>query len=152
MPTTTSLSVVQPPPLTYAGCATPHHQMKKTILFVCLPWHPFLLRCWCLLSPYPSWHAPSGSSSVLPLWVVCHPSRTLPQKSLNRNLKIGFPLSPPPNHALLPLIHDLTVSCIGWVQASEAWALRVPLFHVCPKSACCSCVCRGWPAQSAVHS
>ena len=24
------------------------------------------------------------------------------------------------------------------------------LFHVCPKSACCSCVCRGWPAQSVV--
>ena len=43
------------------------------------------------------------------------------------------------------------MSCIGWVQAGEVWALRVPLFHVCSKSACCSCVCRGWPTQSAVH-
>ena len=25
------------------------------------------------------------------------------------------------------------MSCIGWVQASEVWALRMPLFHVCPK-------------------
>ena len=71
-----------------------------------------------------------------------------PQKSPNKNLKIGFPLSPPPNHTLLPLTHDLTVSCIGWVQAGEVWALRVPLFHVCPKSVCCSCVCRGWSIHS----
>jgi len=42
-----------------------------------------------------------------------------PQKSPSRNLKIGFPLSTRLNHTLLPLIHDLTVSCIGWVQASE---------------------------------
>ena len=41
---------------------------------------PFLLRCGCLLSPYPSWRAPSGSSLTLPVWVVCHPSRTLPPK------------------------------------------------------------------------
>ena len=27
----------------------------------------------------------------------------------------------------------------------------VPLFHVYPKSAYCSCICRGWPAQFAVH-
>ena len=130
----------------------PITKQKKTILFVCLPWHPFLLRCGCFLSPYPSWHAPSGSSSNLPLWVVCHPSRTVPPKSPGRNLKIGFPLSSPPNHALLPLTHDLTMSCIGWVQAGEVWALRVPLFHVCPKSVCCSCICHGWSAQSAVRS
>ena len=43
------------------------------------------------------------------------------------------------------------MSCIGWVQAGEVWALCVPLFHVCPKSACCSCVCRSWPAHFAVR-
>ena len=43
------------------------------------------------------------------------------------------------------------MSCIGWVQAVEVWAIRVPLIHVCPKSAYCSCVCHSWPAQSAIH-
>ena len=75
-----------------------------------------------------------------------------PQKSPSRNFKIGFPLSPPPNHALLPLTHNLTVSCISWVQAGEVWALHVPLFHICPKSACYSCVCPSWSAQFAVRS
>ena len=84
-------------------------------------------------------------------WYVI-PAGYFPKKSPGRNLKIVFHLSPPSNHALLPLIHDLTVSCIGWVQAGEGWTLRVPLFHVRPKSVCCSCVCRGWSAQSAVHS
>ena len=84
-------------------------------------------------------------------WYVI-PARHFPQKSLSRNLKIGFPLSLLPNHALLPLTHDLIVSCIGWVQAGEVWALRMPLFHVCPKFACCSCICRGWSAQFAIRS
>ena len=103
---------------------------------------PFLLWCGCLLSSYPSWHAPSGSNSVLPIWVVCHPSRTL--------LQICFPLSLPPNHALLPLTHDFTVSCISWVQASEVWALRVPSFHMCSKSTCYSLVRRG--LEACLHS
>ena len=30
-------------PSLFRLCATPHHQTKKGILFVCLPWHPFLL-------------------------------------------------------------------------------------------------------------
>ena len=59
-------------------CATPHHQTKRTILFISLSWHPFLLRCGCLLSPYLSWHAPNHLYLV---WVylptttgpsVCH--------------------------------------------------------------------------------
>ena len=43
----------------------PIARQKKTILFVCLPWHPFLLWSGCLLSSYPSWHAPSSSNSAL---------------------------------------------------------------------------------------
>ena len=27
----------------------------------------------------------------------------------------------------------------------------MPLFHICPKSVCYSCVCRGWPAQFAIR-
>ena len=46
----------------------PIARQRKTILFVCLPWHPFLLWSGCILSPYPSWHAPSGSNSVLLLF------------------------------------------------------------------------------------
>ena len=73
-----------------------------------------------------------------------------PKKSLGRNLKIGFPLSPPPNHALLLLTHDLTAFRIGWVQAGEVWALRMPSFHMCPKSVCCSLVHRG--LEACLHS
>ena len=100
---------------------------------------------------------PHGIHLVVPTqlcpfgWYVI-PAGHFPQKSPSRNLKIGFPLSPPPNHALLPLTHDLTVSCIGWVQVGEVWALRVPLFHVCPKSVCYSCAYHGWFAQSTVRS
>ena len=65
LPTTTSLSDTQPTPLTCAGYAIPHHQTKKTIMFVCLSWHSYLLRCRYSFSPYPSWHAPSGSNSPL---------------------------------------------------------------------------------------
>ena len=82
-------------------------------------------------------------------WCVI-PVGHFPAKSLGRNVKIGFPLSSPPNHALLPLTHDLTVSCIGWVQAGEAWALRVPFFYMCPKSVCRSLVCRG--LEACLHS
>ena len=46
----------------------PCHQTKKTILFVCLSWHSYLLRCGCSLSFYPSWHTLSGPNlSLLPL-------------------------------------------------------------------------------------
>ena len=116
---------------------------------------PFLLRCGCLFSPYLSWHAPSGLAQLCPFGWCVIPTRHFPQKRPGRNLKIGFPLSPPPNHAILPLTHDLTVPCISWVQAGEVWALRVPSFHVCPK------IClllshlpwsRGLPAQLAVRS
>ena len=44
------------------------------------------------------------------------------------------------------LTHNLTMPCIGWVQADGAWALRLPSFHMCPKSTCCSFVYRGLKA------
>ena len=93
-----------------------------------------------------------ASAQLCPFGWYVIPAGHFPQKSYSRNLKIGFPLSPPPNHALLPLTHDLIVSYIGWVQAGEVWTLRLPSFHVHPKSTCCSCVCSGWSAQSVIHS
>ena len=62
-------------PLSGLGVLANHHwfvcvplsiaRQRKTILFVCLPWHPLLLWYGCLLSPYPLWHAPSGSNTAL---------------------------------------------------------------------------------------
>ena len=93
--TTTDLLVVQPPPLTYAGCATPHHQTKKTILFVCLSWHSYLLWYGCSLSPYPSWHAPSGSnSSLLLLDGMSSQQNIFPKKAWAGTPEVGFPLFP----------------------------------------------------------
>ena len=43
----------------------PIARQRKTILFVCLLWHPFLLWSEFLFSPYLSWHAPSGFNSAL---------------------------------------------------------------------------------------
>ena len=50
----------------------------------------------------------------------------------------------------LSLTHNLTMPCIGWVQVGGAWALRVPPFHVCPKSACWSFTYRG--QEACLHS
>ena len=127
LPTTTRPSV----------CHSPITKQRGLFCLLVCRGTLFLLWCGCLLSPYLSWHAPCGSSSVLPILVVCQPNRTLPPKEL---------LSPPPNRALLPLTHDLTASCIDWVQAGEVWALRVPSFYICPKSACCSRVHHGLEA------
>ena len=120
------------------------HQTKKIILFVCLSWHSYLLRCGCSLSL----PIPHGMHLVVPthpcfFWAVCHPNRTFSPKSLSKNPR-------PPNHALLPLTHDLTTSCIGWVHAGDVWALRMLQSYVCPKSVCCSCVCHG--LQARLHS
>ena len=139
------------PPLSGLGVLADHHVCVPLLItkqrgLFCLLFcrgTPFLLRCGCLLSPNPSWHAPSGPAQFCLFWWCVILTGHFPQKSLNKNLKIGLPFSPPPNHALLPLTHDLIVSCIGWVQASEIWALRVPSFHICLKSVCCSLVCRG---------
>ena len=140
LPTTTDLSAAQPTPLTCAGCATPYHQTKKAILFICLSWHSYLLRCGYSLSLHPSWHAPSGSNSSFFFWTVCHPNKTFPPKEPKQEPQNRF--SPLPTARSYPLTSDSwpTTSCIGWVQAGEVWALRMLNFCVCPKHA--HCVCR----------
>ena len=76
-------------------------------------------------------------------WVVCHPSRTyLPKELGQKPQNRSFPLSPPPNYTPLPLTHDPTTFHIGRVQAGGAWVSCVLSLHVCPRSACRSCVCR----------
>ena len=117
---------------------------NKEGYFVCLP---AVLQCECSLSLL----IPHGMHLVVPthpyfLWGICHPSKTFPPKELSRNPKIGFSLSPLPDYAYLLLTHDLTTSCIGWVQANDVWALRVLHFYVYPKSAYCSCIRRGLEA------
>ena len=84
--------------------------------FVCLP---AMLQCEFSLSL----PIPHDMHLVVPThpsfgWYVI-PVGCIPQKSQSRNPRIGFPLSPPPDHALLPLTHDLTTSCIGWVQVGD---------------------------------
>jgi len=140
------------------GVFTDHHicvplpitkQRGLFCLLVCCD-TPFLLRCVCLLSPYPLWHALSDPAQFCPFGWCVIPVGHFRQKSPSKNLKIGLPLSPPSNHTLLPLTHDLTLSCISWIQASEVWFLRVTSFHMCPKSVCCSLVYPG--LKACLHS
>ena len=77
-----------------------HRQTRKSILFASLPWHHFLLRPGLFLSPYASWHAPNGFNSACLFWVVNHPSRTPPRKSLSQNHKNR--ISPSPHHQTMP--------------------------------------------------
>ena len=72
LPTTIGSSVLAAPlPIT--------RQRRLFCLFVCLPWHPYLLRCGCSLS------IPHDMHLVVPthhcfFWVIFHPSRTFPPK------------------------------------------------------------------------
>ena len=66
----------QPPYL----CAAPYHQTKRTILFVSLPWHPLLAMVWVPFISLSLIACTQQPSSTLPVWVVCHPGRTLPPK------------------------------------------------------------------------
>ena len=118
-------------------------------MFVSLPWHLFLLQCGFSLPNPHGMHLVALTQLFLFRWCVI-PVGHFSQKSPGRNLKIGLPLSPPPNHALLPLTHDFTASCIGLVQAGEVWALRVPSFHMCPKPIYRSLVHRG--LETCLHS
>ena len=82
-------------------CVSPSHcQTRKSILFASLPWHPFLPRSGLFLSLYPSWHTPNGSNSACLFWVVRHPNRTPPRKSLSWNHKNRF--FPSPHHQTMP--------------------------------------------------
>ena len=96
----------------------PIARQKTAILFVCLPDTLFCYSVGAFSLPILV-----VSVQLCPFgWYVISAGH-FPQKSPSRNLKIGFSLSPLPNHALLPLTHDLTVPCIGRVQAGEVLGL-----------------------------
>ena len=138
MPTTYWSSVVQPPPLTCAGCAAPLCHTKNAILFVCLLWL-FLLVIVCVLSLSLSF--PHGMHLVVPthlyfFWVACHPSRIFPSKELEQEPRNKF-FSPLPTARPCPLTHDPPLPILA------RYRLVVPGSRTCfTFFVCCSCICR----------
>ena len=143
--------VVQPPPLTCAGCAAPLYQTKKDILFVCLPWLFYPLQCVYSLSL----SIPHCMHLVVPthpyfFWMACHPNRTFPPKKPEKKHKNRF--FPSPHRQTMPSLTSdpwPTTSYIGWVQAGGAWVLHVlHLLHLLlmhlPWSG-------DWSVHSAIH-
>ena len=107
---------------------------------------------------------PHGMHLVIPthlyfFWMLCHLSRTFlpkepkqePQKSLSKNPKIGFPLSPLPDHAisyLWPMAHYfLYWLSTGWWYLGLACAPLLCMSKTCPLS-------MRWPwfGSSSAHS
>ena len=81
-----------------------YHQTKRTILFISLPWHPYLLWCRCSFSL-----SLMACTQWFPLTLTYSrryviPAEHFPQKSLSRNLKIGF--FPLPTAIPYPLTYD----------------------------------------------
>ena len=86
----------------YASCVTPRYQTKKTILFVCLPWHPYLLQCGYSLSL----SIPHGMHLVVLthpyfFWEICHPSKTFPPKEPEQESQNRFSPFPTAKPCLL---------------------------------------------------
>ena len=84
-----------------------------------------------VLSSYPSWHAPSGSSSSLLLWVVCHPSRTFPPKEPEwepQNRLSSLPTTRP--YSLLPLTHNPPLLVLAGYRLvmSGPYACSTPIY------------------------
>ena len=128
LPTTYWSLIVQPPPLTCAGCAAPLCQTKKTILFVYLLWF-FLPVTVCVLSLSLSLSLSLMAGTywfqlILTSfgWHVI-PTGHFPQKSLSKNPKIGFSLFPPPDHTvsyLWIITHHFLYWCLGLACASPS--------------------------------
>ena len=82
-------------------CAAPNHQTKRTILFVSLSWHPLPTTVWAPSLSLSLMACTQWSSLTLPIWVVCHPSRTLPLKEPQQEPQNRF--SPFPTTKPCPL-------------------------------------------------
>ena len=110
-------------PLSGLGVLVDHHQTvcvplpitKQKGLFCLLVYHstPSYYCVGSFSLPIPHGMHLVASAQFCPFWWCVIPTEHFPQKSPGKNLKIGFPFSPPLNHTLLPLTHDLTASCIG---------------------------------------
>ena len=124
------------------------HQTKKIILFVCLSWHSYLLRCGCSLSL----PIPHGMHLVVPthpcfFWALCHPNRTFSSKKLEQEpqtAKSCFLTSDPwPHHVLYWL--GTCWRCLGLTHASLLCMSEICLLLMrLPWS-------RGSSTQSTVH-
>ena len=128
--------MVQPPPLTYADCAAPLCQTKKTILFVYLLWL-FLPVTVCVLSLsfFPSWHTPGVSnSSLLLLGSMSSQQDISPKGSEQESHNRFFPL---PTTRPCPLTHDPPLSILVGYKLVVAGSRVCYTFFVY-----CSCICR----------
>ena len=136
--------------------ACPQYYLFFIFLFSFLSFLFFLAFLLSFYSIFLSCSSPIFFTPILGIvevffWVTYHPSRTYLPKELGQEPQSrSLPLSPPQNHTPLPLTHDSTKFHISWVQAGGAWASRVLSLHVCPRSACCSCVCRN--LEACLHS
>ena len=148
MPTTYWSSVVQPPPLTFAGCAAPLCQTKKAILFVCLLWL-FLPVTVCVLSLSLSLMACTWWFQLILTSFGWHviPAGHCPQKSLSKIPRIGF--FPLPTAKPCPLTHDPPLPILA------RYKLVVPGSRACfTFFVCCSCICHDLEiglVRSAMH-
>ena len=145
------LSAVQPPPLTCVGCATSHYQTKSFILFTCSPWNSHLNK---------SGHFLSLSLMACTYWFqLIFPSfgwyviltGHFPQKSLNKNPKIGFHLLPTARpYPLLPLTHGPPL--LYW-RGTSWWCLSLVYAPLpCVSIACLLLIRLPWLESSSMHS
>ena len=99
----------------------------KENYFVCLLAMTFLPITMCVLFLF----IPHSMHLVVPthpyfFWVACYPSRTFPPKEPEQKPQNKF-FPSPYRQTISSLTSDPwpTTSYIGWVQASDAWVLRV---------------------------
>ena len=125
--------------------AMPHPITRQRTLF-CFLVHrgiPIQIRVGILFHYPPSMHLVIPTHLFL-FWVICHPSRIFPQKSLSGNPRIGFPLLPTAKpYPLLPLTHYpplLYWLGIGWWCLSH---VRAPL--LCVSKTCLLLMRLLWP-------
>ena len=112
----------------------------QRMLFCLFASHGFSTRySVCALSLYPLWHAPSGSNSTLLLLGGTSSQQDIsPQRSLSKNLRIGFsPLPTARPCPLLPLTHDPSLPILAGYRLVVSGSCACFTFF-----ACCSCICR----------
>ena len=119
-----------------------------TILFVSLSWHLFLLRC-DFSPPIPYGMHLVAPAQLCPFGWCVIPAGHFPQKSTGRNLKIGFPLSP-------PLTFDPWPHCILYWLGTGWWGLGLARAFLPYISKICLPLTHppwseGFPAQFAIY-
>ena len=84
-----------------------------TILFVSLSWHPLLVTVWVSFLFLSLMACTQWPNSILLVWVVCHPSRTLPPKE---------PWQEPQNrYSPLPTTKPYLLTSDPWPHCAMYW-------------------------------